>query len=96
MADKQASKKSSTEKLGYPIMEGLIETEDFTKVNATMSACYDLLERQLKQKGGLAKQKKIRQSLQAYDLTIDLIRFLLKMKYDMAAKEAKTKDKTKK
>lgn len=72
------------ERLGYPLMEKLIETEGFEKINQTFSACYDTLERMLKNKtGGLGRQKLIRQALQAYDLTIDLIRELLKVKYQM-------------
>lgn len=72
------------ERLGYPLMEKLIETEGFEKINQTFSASYDTLERMLKNKtGGLGKQKLIRQALQAYDLTIDLIRELLKVKYQM-------------
>lgn len=70
--------------VGYPIIEKLIETEDFIKVNKTISASYDALERMQKQKsGGLKKQKTIRQALKAYDLTIDLIRDLLKTKHEM-------------
>jgi len=78
---------TTNQRLGYPLMESLIESEDFSKVNTSMSGCYDILERQLKQKsGGLSKQKKIRQALKAYDLTIDLIRFLLKTKYELIQK----------
>lgn len=78
--------------IGYPIIEKLIETEDFSKVNQTVSACYDLLERMLKNKaGGLKKQKAIRAGLRAYDLTIDLIRELLKTKYELVKKRQETK-----
>ncbi|MBI2339084.1 MAG: hypothetical protein HYU99_01795 [Deltaproteobacteria bacterium] len=74
--------------LGYPTIERLIETEDFSKVNQTVSACYDKLEKMLKGKGGgLSKQKGIRAALKAYDLTIDLLRDLLKVKYDIIKKK---------
>ncbi|MBI4412426.1 MAG: hypothetical protein HY541_08085 [Deltaproteobacteria bacterium] len=70
--------------LGYPTIEKLIETEDFSKVNQTVSACYDKLEKMLKGKsGGLSRQKGVRAALKAYDLTIDLLRDLLKIKYDI-------------
>lgn len=73
---------------GYPIIEKLIETEDFTKVNKTISASYDSLERMQKHKsGGLKKQKTIRQALKAYDLTIDLIRDLLKTKHELLRRQ---------
>lgn len=90
---KQSPQRPQRRLLGYPIMEKLIETEDFAKVNKTMSVCYDTLERMLKAKSsGLQKKKHIRQALKAYDLTIDLIRDLLKIKYEIiqrAQKEAK-------
>lgn len=73
--------------LGYPIIEKLLDSEDFSKVNKTMLACYDTLERMLKNKtGGLKKQQMIRQALKSYDLTIDLIKELLKIKYQLLAK----------
>ena len=76
--------------IGYPVIEKLIETEDFKKVNKTISASYDALERMQKQKtGGLRKQKTIRQALKAYDLTIDLIRDLLKAKHEMIQRQFK-------
>lgn len=90
---KQSPQRPQRRLLGYPIIEKLIETEDFNKVNKTMSACYDTLERMLKNKtAGLQKKKHIRQAIKAYDLTIDLIRDLLKIKYEImqrAQKEAK-------
>lgn len=74
--------------LGYPTIEKLIETENFSKVNQTVSACYDKLEKMLKGKsGGLSRQKAIRSALKAYDLTIDLLRDLLKIKYDIIKKK---------
>ncbi len=80
----QGNPQKNPQKLGYPIIEKLIETEDFSKVNETVSACYDVLEKMLKSKsGGLKKQKAIRSALKAYDLTIDLIRELLKTKYEL-------------
>lgn len=79
--------KPQKSQLGYPIIEKLIDSEDFSKVNKTMSASYDTLERMLKQKtGGLKKQKMVREALKAYDLTIDLIRDLLKAKYEIIGK----------
>lgn len=79
-----ASNKPKENPLGYPLIEKLIQTEDFSKINQTFSTSYDLLEKMLKTKsGGMAKQKKIRAALKAYDLTIDLVRELLKTKYEL-------------
>ena len=74
--------------LGYPVIEKLIETENFSRVNQTVSACYDKLEKMLKGKsGGLSRQKAVGGALKAYDLTIDLLRDLLKIKYDIIKKK---------
>lgn len=76
--------------LGYPLIEKLIETEDFSKIQSSFSTCYEALERMLKKKvGGLKKQGQIRQAIKAYDLTIDLLRLLLKTKYEMVKKDPK-------
>ncbi len=84
MAKPAGDKKGSNTLIGYPIIEKLIQTEDFSKVNESVSSCYDTLEKMLKNKtGGLKKQKGIRSALKAYDLTIDLIRELLKTKYEL-------------
>src|SRR3989338_629529 len=88
MATKPA-KKDEVKKplLGYPFIEKLIESEDFVKVNQSISQAYEALERMIKNKiGGLAKQKKVRAALKAYDLTVDLIRDLVKTKYDIISK----------
>lgn len=79
------NEKAQKTQLGYPLLEKLIETEDFAKVSASFSASYGVLESMLKEKGqGLKKQKGVRAALKAYDLTVDLIRELLKTKYSMA------------
>ena len=96
MKPKSPPRKPATDTpLGYPIIEKLIETEDFSGVNQTVSACYDKLEKMLKAKsGGLKKQKNVRAALKAYDLTIDLIRELLKTKYNLAKKQQAEAKKT--
>lgn len=79
--------KKSRALIGYPILEKLIDSEDFSKVNPSMTSCYAQLERMGKNKtGGLSRQKKIHQILKAFDLTVDLIRVLLKTKYEMIEK----------
>lgn len=79
------------DKLGYPMMEKLLETEDFNRINESMSRGYEQLEKMLSQKtGGLGKQKNLRKALKAYDLTIALLRELLKKKYEMIGQNLKT------
>lgn len=78
-------------KLGYPMMEKLLETEDFNRINESMSRGYEQLEKMLSQKtGGLGKQKNLRKALKAYDLTIALLRELLKKKYEMIEQNLET------
>ena len=70
-------------------MEKLIETEQFEKVNKSFAGCYGILERMLKNKaGGLKKQKEVRSAIQAYDLTVQLVKELLKFKQQLAKTEA--------
>lgn len=90
--NKSTQPKAPNPQLGYPILEKLIETEDFSIVNKSFTSCYDTLEKMLKAKsGGLKKQKAIREALKAYDLTVDLIRELLKTKYQIIKQKSAEK-----
>ncbi|HBF13556.1 MAG TPA: hypothetical protein DDW49_09295 [Deltaproteobacteria bacterium] len=84
-AQQPKSNPSPKQSMGYPTMEKLLETEDFTQLNQSFKSCYETLERMFKSKagGGLGKQKQIRQALQAYELTTDLIKYLLEVKKRM-------------
>lgn len=92
-----ATKKDNSQRktlIGFPLIEKIIETEDFSQIKGSMATCYESLERQLKDKtGGLKKQKSIRQALKAYDLTMDLIRDLLKTKQELIENTQKNKKK---
>lgn len=69
-------------------MEKLLDSEDFAKVNKSFADCYGILERMLKTKtGGLKKHKEIRSALHTYDLTVELVKELLKFKHQMAKAE---------
>lgn len=75
--------------LGYPHIEKLLENEDFSQVNASFSQAYQKLEKMLNDRSlGLKAQKKAQMALKAYELTVDLIKELLKVKYEMAKKKA--------
>lgn len=72
---------------GYPLMEELIQTENFGEIKETMGNAYKLLEDMLENNtGGLNKQKQIKQVLNAYDLTFGMIKYLLDTKKDMIEK----------
>jgi hypothetical protein len=84
---RKAAKDTNTkpEKLsGYPHIEALLESEDFATVNKSFADAYQLLEKKAQDKGqGLAGRKKIKQAMQAYELTVELIRQLVALKYEM-------------
>jgi len=68
---------------GYPRIEKLIETEDFDAVNKSFGKSFDELEKISKQKSGLGKGKAAKKAMRSYELTMDLFKELLKLKYQM-------------
>ncbi len=68
---------------GYPRIEKLIETEDFDAVNKSFAASFDELQKIAKQKSGLGKGKAAKKAMRAYELTMDLFKELLRLKYQM-------------
>lgn len=82
-------KKEEALTAGYPRIEKLIETEDFDKINASFEKAYQELEQIAKAKDGLGKGKAAKKAMRAYELTMELFKELLKLKYQMieAAKE---------
>ena len=75
--------------LGYPLIESLLETEKFEALNKSFAEAYQKLETMmLDREAGLKKQKDARKAMRAYELTTDLIKELLKIKYQiLKAKE---------
>lgn len=68
---------------GYPRIERLIETEDFDGINKSFAAAYGELEKIARQKAGLVKAKHAKKAMHAYELVMDLLKELLKLKYQM-------------
>ncbi|MDX1387177.1 MAG: hypothetical protein R3257_06270 [bacterium] len=68
---------------GYPRIEKLVETEKFDEVNASFGKAYDELQQIAKAKSGLGKGKAAKKALKAYELTMDLFKELLRLKYQM-------------
>lgn len=77
--------------LGYPLIENLLETEQFDVLNKTFADAYQRLETiMMDREAGLRKQKDARKAMRAYELTTELIKELLKVKYQLLkAKEKK-------
>jgi hypothetical protein len=68
---------------GYPRIEKLIETEQFDEVNKNFGNAYEELQKISKSKSGLGKGKSAKKAMRAYELTMDLFKELLKLKYQM-------------
>ncbi len=78
--------------MGYPRVEQLIETEDFTKINRDFEKSYAELAAMGQRTRNLKKQKQIKGAMKAMELTMDLFRELLEVKYrlkEMAEEQQK-------
>lgn len=67
----------------FPEIERLIESEDFDRINKSFTAAYEELERQTKSAGGLGKSRDAKKAMKALERVMDLLRELLKMKYQI-------------
>lgn len=77
---------------GYPEIERLVDTEDFTEVNEKFQSAYDQLQTVAKQKRGLKKSREAKKAMSAIELVMDLFRELLTIKYRLQemAKQARS------
>lgn len=69
----------------FPSIEKLLASEDFTPVNKSFSAIYKALETVSRGRGGMGKTAEARKAMKAIERVMDLLRDLLKLKYDMPA-----------
>lgn len=70
--------------LGYPQIEKLLDSEDFSRLNKTFGEAYHKLEAiQGDVSAGLKKQKAAGRAIRAYELSTDLIKELLNIKYHL-------------
>ena len=77
----------------YPRLESLIESENFDEVNQHFTAAYGELEKIPRQKAGLNKAKQAKKIMKAYQLVMDLLKDLLKLKYELQEKAKKENSK---
>lgn len=76
--------------LGYQKIEELLESENFDGLNQSFGEAYQKLQAIMDDKGaGLKKHKEARKAMQAYELTTDLIKELLKLKYQILENQKK-------
>ncbi len=69
--------------VGYPRVEKLVETENFDALNQNFGNAHQELSKIAKQKAGLVKGKLAIKAMKAIDLTMDLLKELLKLKYKL-------------
>lgn len=67
----------------FPEIERLIESEDFERVNKTFTSAYEELERLAKSKGGMGTSRDAKKAMKALERVMDLLRELLKVKYQI-------------
>ncbi len=66
---------------GYPAVEELIDKEDFEEINAVFEGAYEELLDLSKKKKGLKTQRDAKKAMRALELTMELLRELLAIKY---------------
>ena len=66
---------------GYPAIEKLIDTEDFEEVNSAFEVAYAELLDISKKKKGLKTQRDAKKAMHSLELTMELLRELLAIKY---------------
>lgn len=78
-------KKSKYGQTGYPSIEKLIDTEDFDEINHAFESAYMELADISKHKKGLKTQRDSKKVMKSLELTLDLLRELLAIKYRLQA-----------
>lgn len=67
----------------FPSIESLLESEDFSKVNQSFTEVHESLEKISRGRGGMGKTAEARKAMKAIERVMDLLRDLLKLKYQM-------------
>lgn len=67
----------------YPEIEKLIDSENFDTVNKNFSKAYEALDKISREAGGLKKSKEAKRAMKSIERVMDLLRELLKLKYQL-------------
>ena len=67
----------------FPEIDHLLQTEDFDRINKSFAEAYDTMEKLSKSRGGLGKSRDARKVMRAIERVTDLLKDLLKLKYQM-------------
>lgn len=81
MLEQRQTPKGTSVSAGYPSIERLIDTEDFSKVNEAFETAYGELTQVAKVKRGLKKSREAKKAMMAIELTMNLFKELLEIKY---------------
>ncbi len=81
MLEQRQTEKGTVISAGYPAIEKLIDTEDFSVVNDVFEKAYNDLSGQSKIKRGLKKSREAKKGMLAIELTMNLFKELLEIKY---------------
>ena len=79
--------------MGYPRVEQLVDTEDFAAVNEAFETAYAELSTLVSKSRSIKKGKDAKKAMKAMELTMDLFRELLEIKYQLQAMQAEQQQK---
>ena len=71
--------------MGYPRVEQLVDSEDFSDVNEAFEVAYAELGTLVSKSRSIKKGKDAKKAMKAMELTMDLFRDLLEIKYQLQA-----------
>ena len=77
--------------MGYPRVEKLIDTEDFSEINGAFEDAYAKLAEIDRQKKGLKKGRDAKKVMKSMELVMDLFRDLLAIKYQLQEMQSQQK-----
>ena len=66
---------------GYPAIEKLIDTENFDEINSAFETAYAELMEISRHKKGMKSQRDSKKAMRALELTMEILRELLAIKY---------------
>lgn len=81
MLEQRQTPKGTQVSAGYPAIERLIDTEDFSAVNNAFESAYKELGETARVKRGLKKSREAKKAMLAIELTMNLFKELLEIKY---------------
>ncbi|OGQ21548.1 MAG: hypothetical protein A3I05_03345 [Deltaproteobacteria bacterium RIFCSPLOWO2_02_FULL_44_10] len=85
------SSSPSAESLGYPEIEALLDSENFNELNDVFSKVHDALDDISRKKRGLKKGRDAQKVMTALEMTMELFRELLSIKYTLQEKSKNKK-----